>query len=57
MRFYRALGYVQIAGDFRVVTSLKKERDNLALPWADWLEVLFHKMLPPGRHAGRSKWR
>jgi hypothetical protein len=33
MRFDCALGNVQIASDFRVVTSLEQQRNNLPFPW------------------------
>ncbi len=32
MRFHRALGNVQIASDFRVVTSLEQQLNNLPFP-------------------------
>jgi len=43
MRFDRALGDVQIAGDFRVVTPLEKQVDDLPLPGPYLVELLFHK--------------
>ncbi len=43
MRFHGALGNVQIASDFRVVTSLEQQLDNLPLPWPYFLELLFHR--------------
>jgi hypothetical protein len=43
MRFDRALGHVQIASDFRVVTSLEQQIDDLPFPWSHLLEILFHK--------------
>ncbi len=45
MRFHRALGDVEIASDFRVVTSLEKQLDDLPFPGAHLLELLFHKEL------------
>ena len=45
MRFHRTLGDVQIVGDFRVVTSLEQQIDNLPLPWSHLVELLFHKSL------------
>ena len=33
MRFHCALGDVQIASDFCVVTSLEQQRNNLPFPW------------------------
>jgi len=46
MRFHRALSHVQIARDFRVVTSLEKQFNNLPVPWAHLIENLFHKHAP-----------
>ncbi len=43
MRFHRALGHVQIVRDFRVVTSLEKQLNDLPVPWAHLIENLFHK--------------
>ena len=42
MCFYRALGNVQIASDFRVVTSLEQQIDNLPFPRSHLIEHLFH---------------
>ena len=42
MRFDRALGNVEIASDFRVVTSLEQQIDDLPLPGSDLVELLFH---------------
>ena len=43
MRFDRSLGNVQIAGDFGVVTSLKKQLNDLPFPGPHLAELLFHK--------------
>jgi hypothetical protein len=43
MRFDGSLGNVQIASDFRVVTSLKKQIDDLPLPGTHLVELFFHK--------------
>jgi hypothetical protein len=43
MRFDGALGNVQIASDFRVVTSLKKQIYNLPFPGTHLVELFFHK--------------
>jgi len=42
MRFDGALGHVQIAGDFRVVTSLEQQIYDLPFPWSHLVEFLFH---------------
>jgi hypothetical protein len=44
MRFHRALGHFQIASDFRVVTSLEKQFNDLTVPWVHLLKHLFHKL-------------
>jgi len=38
----RSLRDVQIVSDFRVVTPLKQQIDNLPLPWSHLIEFLFH---------------
>jgi hypothetical protein len=43
MRFDGSLGNVQIASDFRVVTSLKKQIYDLPFPGTHLVEVFFHK--------------
>jgi hypothetical protein len=43
MRFHRSLGDVQILGDFRVVTSLEKQLNDLLFPGSYAAEILFHK--------------
>jgi hypothetical protein len=40
--FDGAFGHVQIASDFRVVTALEQQIDDLAFPWSQLLEFLFH---------------
>lgn len=45
MRFHRSLGDVQVASDFRVVTSLQQKVDNLPLPRSHLAEMFFHKEL------------
>jgi hypothetical protein len=43
MRFDRSLGDVQIVSDFRVVTSLEKQIDDLPIPRSHLCEFFFHK--------------
>jgi len=43
MRFDGSLGNVQIASDFRVVTSLKKQIYDLPFPGTHLVEFFFHK--------------
>ena len=43
MRFDGSLGNVQIASDFRVVTSLKKQINDLPLSGTHLVEVFFHR--------------
>ena len=43
MRFDGSLGHVQIAGDFRIVTSLKKKIYDLPFPGTHLVELFFHK--------------
>jgi len=45
MRFDRSLGNVQIFRNFRVVTSLEKEINDLPFPGPHLAEPLFHKTL------------
>jgi hypothetical protein len=57
MRFDGALGNIQIPSDFRVVTSLEKQIDDLPLPGAYLAELLFHKnthLIDP--NAGAEIW-
>ncbi len=55
MRFDGSLGNVQIASDFRVVTSLKKQIYDLPFPGAHLVEVFFHKTAPDRYGTGRSR--
>ncbi len=48
MRFYGALGYVQIASDFRIVTALKQQIDDLPLPPSHFSKLLFHALTSTG---------
>jgi len=43
MRFDGSLGNIQIASDFRVVTSLKKKIYDLPFPGTHWVQLFFHK--------------
>jgi hypothetical protein len=43
MRFDGSLGYIQIASDFRVVTSLKKKIYDLPFAGTHLIEFFFHK--------------
>jgi hypothetical protein len=49
MGFHGSLGDVQIASDFRVVTSLEQQVDNLPFPGAYLAELFFHKRTAPDR--------
>jgi hypothetical protein len=42
MRFHSTLGYIEIASDFRVVTPLQQQIDDLPVPGPYWAELLFH---------------
>lgn len=55
MRLDRSLGDIKIFSDFRVVTSLKKQIDDLPFPWPYPAEVLFHKHHASPLRPGRSK--
>ena len=44
MCFHSALGYVQIASDFRIVTALKQQIDDLPLPLSHFSKLLFHAL-------------
>jgi hypothetical protein len=44
MCFYGALGYVKIASDFRIVTALKQQIDDLLLPVPHLTNILFHSL-------------
>jgi len=56
MRFDGSLGNVQIAGDFRIVTSLKKKIYDLPFPGTHLVELFFHKTAPDRCDPGRCKW-
>ncbi|MGA7081267.1 MAG: hypothetical protein WBY61_21365 [Terriglobales bacterium] len=47
MRFDRALGHIQVAGNFPVITSLEQKIDDLPLPGTDVVEILVHNNLHP----------
>ena len=55
MRFDRSLGNVQIFSDFRVVTSLEKQIDDLPFPGPHLAELLFHKHCTCPTRPGRRK--
>jgi hypothetical protein len=42
MGFHSTLGYVQIASDFRVVTPLQQQIDDLPVSRPYWADLLFH---------------
>jgi hypothetical protein len=42
MRFDCALGNVQIPSDFRVVTPLEQQTDDLPFSWSHLIELFFH---------------
>jgi hypothetical protein len=44
MRFNRSLGNIQIPGDFRVVTSLKQQIDDLSFPGPHLAVIFFHRL-------------
>jgi hypothetical protein len=56
MRLDRSLGDVQIFRDFRVVTSLKKQIDDLPFPGSYLVKLLFHKHRTLPLRPGRCKW-
>jgi hypothetical protein len=43
MRFDGSLGHIQIASDFRVVTSLEQQIYDLPFPGTHLVELFFHK--------------
>jgi len=51
MCFDGALGDIQVASDFGVVTSLEKQVDDLAFPGSHSIELFFHKFSAPHRYA------
>jgi hypothetical protein len=56
MRLDRSLGDVQIFSDFRIVTSLKKQIDDLPFPGSYVVELLFHKHHTSPIRPGGCKW-
>ena len=56
MCFDGSLGNVQIASDFRVVTSLEQQIDDLSLPGPHLAEFFFHKRCTCPTRPGRRKW-
>jgi len=56
MRLDRSLGNVQIFSDFRVVTSLEKQIDNLPFPGLHLIKFLFHKHRTLPLRPDRCKW-
>jgi hypothetical protein len=44
MCFHGALGYVQIASDLRVVTTLEQQVDDLLLPLPQRNDIFFHAL-------------
>ncbi len=57
MCFDGALGDIQVASDFSVVTSLEKQVDNLTFPGSHLIKLLFHISLHLTDTPGRGKWR
>jgi hypothetical protein len=55
MCFHGSLGYVQIASDFRIVTALKQQIDDLLLPGCYWTNLLFHALHLTGRARPNTK--
>ena len=49
MCFYGSLGYVQIASNFRIVTTLQEKLDDLLLPLPHLSKFLFHVVPLTGR--------
>jgi hypothetical protein len=50
MCFYGSLGYVQIASNFRIVTTLQEKLDDLLLPLPHLSKFLFHVVPPLDAH-------
>ena len=48
MCFHSALGYVQIASDFRIVAALQQQIDDLPLPLSHFHKLLFHALTSKG---------
>lgn len=44
MSLYGPLGYVQIASDFRIVTPLQKQIDDLSLPGSHLIKLFLHAL-------------
>jgi hypothetical protein len=44
MRFHCPLGNIQVPGDFRVVTSLKQQIDDLSFPGPHLAVIFFHTL-------------
>ena len=57
MRFYGALGDIQIPSNFCIVTPLQKQIDDLAFPGSHLVKFLFHGYLHLPMRLGRGKWR
>jgi hypothetical protein len=57
MRFHRALGNVQIPSDFRVLTSLEQQLNDLPFPGPHLAELLFHKYCTRPTRPGRGQRR
>jgi hypothetical protein len=47
MRFYGAPRHFQLGSDFRVVTSLQKQFDDLLLAWPEPNRLLLHELRLP----------
>jgi hypothetical protein len=56
MRFDGALGDIQVPRNFRVVTSLEKQVNDLTFPRAHLAEILFHKYCTCTTRPSRHKW-
>jgi len=54
--FDGALGHIQVASDFRVVTALEQQIDDLPFPWSQLVEFVFHKPAPV-RRLKPGNWR
>ena len=44
MSLYGPLGYVQIASDFRIITTLQKQIDDLPLPGSYLIKLFLHAL-------------
>jgi hypothetical protein len=47
MSFHGAPGHFELAGNFRVVTALQQQLDNLLFAWTEPNDRLFHSNPPP----------